>query len=69
MTERPRQMVVQTAQIWYDAARKPTKHCSVEMGLVNALNHTENALIAILDGNEKAAEELRERLRVLRLTR
>jgi len=66
ISQQPRRMIVETAQIWYDAAKNPSKDCSAEMGLVNALNHTENALVAILDGDDETLKKLRDRLRDLR---
>lgn len=66
----PRQMMVESAQPWYAAAkRKDATHQDIYMGLVNALNHTEGALIAILnhdDFGRRLEEDLRVRLVQLR---
>ena len=66
MSERKRQMIVETAQCWYDALKNPTPNCSPLMGLSNALNHTENALAAILDGDDELRARLKQRLDALR---
>jgi hypothetical protein len=61
-----RVLLIETAQIWYDGAKNPTPDCPATVGLHNALNHTENALIAILDGDRALEDRLRERLKTLR---
>lgn len=47
----PRQTIVQTAQFWFDSARKAQqdgKMCEALLCMENAFNHTENALGALL---------------------
>lgn len=67
MIERKRVLMVETAQCWYDAAKNPTPECSVEIGLFNAFNHTENALIEVLDHPDgDYAKKMRQRLCDLR---
>ena len=61
-----RQMFVESAQIWYEAAKDPTPDCDVVTGLSNALNHTENVLVAVVEGNSELLEKLKLRLAKLR---
>ena len=65
---RKRTLVVETADYWWngghDAALSPEERL---LALVNAVNHTENMLIEVIDNpNGEFATKLRDRLASLR---
>jgi len=62
-----RATIVPTAQIWYDAAKNPTADCSVEIALHNAFNHTQNALVGVLENPDSDyTKSLQQRLKDLK---